>query len=238
MISGVKRAELTHPFDKCYYLVSEHIDEDGKDEYGFESGMLPIPSKHPKRDLIITKTDEEIRNMSVKAMFQTNIDMICAYIERGYDVNKQDKRGRTLLILYCKHRMYYQICELVYYKPDITLSDCNGACCINYILSKWKNGEDAINMIRILLSLDDGTLLKNKYTFGLTLVEWVLDRIEYESGSYNNVWWRDDDEMEYYNNVLKLFNRHIYLNFTKTTLFMLMWQNSSFEVSNKRRRFQ
>jgi len=138
MISGVKRGELTHPFDKSYYLISEHIDEDGNDEYGFDSSMLPIPTKHPSHSLIRTKTDEEIRNMSVKAMLHTNIHTVCEYIERGYDVNKQDKRGRTLLILYCKKNMYYHLCFLVYYKPDITLSDCIGACCINYILSKWE----------------------------------------------------------------------------------------------------
>lgn len=237
MISGVKKASLSHPFSKCYYSVSEYIDEDGNDEYGFDSGMLPIPSKHRNTDVVITKTDEEIRNTSVKAMFQMNIDMICAYLERGYDVNKQDKRGKTLLMLYCKKRMYYHLCTFVYYKPNVTLSDCHGMSCINHILSTWENGDDTFRMIRILLSLDDGTLLKNKYngnTGFMTLVDFVMRKIE----MIGDNWWLDSTEIDYYNDILKLFIRHLYLNFTKTTLFMLMWQNSSFEVSNKRRRFQ
>lgn len=222
-----------HPHKKYYYTLCEYKDEDGEDEYGVDACMYPIPRYHLDLSIILDKTDEEIKNTSVKDVMWMPINLACIYIERGFDVNQRDTDGNTLLILYCKYRMRNQICHIIYYKPDIIFMNNDGKSCFNYIFKYWFNDHDTLLMIRTLLSFDhDGSVLKRKYNSGygeMTLPEQII----WERNNSLEWSYRQEEYLQFYDSVLRLFDRHLFL---KCTLFMIMWEETDFEISNKKQR--
>jgi len=222
-----------HPHKKFHYTLYEYKDEDGEDEYGVDACMYPIPKYHLDLSTIILKSDEEIKNIPVHDVAWMPINIACIYIERGFDINKQADDGNTLLTLYCKNNMRNHLCHIIYYKPDVTLATNDGKSCFNYIFKYWFNDHDTLLMTRTLLSFDhDGSVLKRKYNSGygeMTLPE----QIRWQRKSSLSWSYRQEEYLQFYDSVLRLFDRHLFL---KSTLFTIMLEETDFEISNKRHR--